>query len=167
MQITRRTLKIGLLGAAGFLLTRPAYSTTKPILSITGLISKNAVDGAATFDRESLEALGMESFETKCPWYTGTVKFEGPLMSSVMDRVGATGKTLVVQALNDYTTEIPMDDFTRFRVILAMKRNDEYMSVRDKGPLFIVYPYDSDTELQSQLYYKRSAWQVARMIVKP
>jgi hypothetical protein len=167
MQITRRTLNIGLLGAAGFLLTRPAYSTTKPILSITGLISKNAVDGAATFDRESLEALGMESFETKCPWYTGTVKFEGPLMSSVMDRVGATGKTLVVQALNDYTTEIPMDDFTRFRVILAMKRNDEYMSVRDKGPLFIVYPYDSDTELQSQLYYKRSAWQVARMIVKP
>lgn len=167
MQITRRTLNIGLLGAAGFLLTRPAYSATKPILSITGLISKNAVDGAATFDRESLEALGMESFETKCPWYTGTVKFEGPLMSSVMDRVGATGKTLVVQALNDYTTEIPMDDFTRFRVILAMKRNDEYMSVRDKGPLFIVYPYDSDTELQSQLYYKRSAWQVARMIVKP
>lgn len=166
MQITRRTLNVGLLGAAGLFLTGPAHSETKPILSINGLISKNTVAGAATFDRESLEALGMVGFETKCPWYTGSVKFEGPLMSSVLDQVGATGKTLVVQALNDYTTEIPMEDFTRFRVILAMKRNGEYMPVRDKGPLFIVYPYDSDVELQSQLYYKRSAWQVAKMTVK-
>lgn len=166
MQITRRTLNVGLLGAAGFLLTKPDYSEAKPILTITGLITQNAVDGIATFDRASLEALGMESFETKCPWYTGSVKFEGPLMSSVLSHVGATGNTLVVQALNDYTTEIPMEDFKRFRVILAMKRNGEYMPVRDKGPLFIVYPYDSDAELQSQLYYKRSAWQVARMIVK-
>jgi hypothetical protein len=147
-------------------MTGPAYSQTKPILTIDGLISKNAVDGTATFDRPSLEALGMEGFETKSPWYTGLVKFEGPSMSSVLNHVGATGTTLVVQALNDYTTEIPMDDFKRFRVILAMKRNGEYMSVRDKGPLFIVYPYDSDAELQSQLYYKRSAWQVAKMTVK-
>ncbi|THF50747.1 hypothetical protein FB480_102307 [Agrobacterium vitis] len=166
MQITRRTLNAGLLGAAGLFMTGSVHAETKPILSINGLISKNAVDGTAKFDRESLEALGMVSFETSCPWYTGKVKFEGPLMSSVLDHVGATGKLLDVQALNDYTTEIPMEDFTRFRVILAMKRNGEYMPVRDKGPLFIVYPYDSDPELQSQLYYKRSAWQVAKMTVK-
>ncbi|MDO1582781.1 molybdopterin-dependent oxidoreductase [Rhizobium oryzicola] len=166
MKITRRTLNVGLLGAAGLFLSGTAHSQSKPILTIDGLISKNTVDGTATFDRAGLEALGVESFETKCPWYTGPVKFEGPLMSRVLDHVGATGKTLVVQALNDYSTEIPIEDFKRFRVILAMKRDGEYMPVRDKGPLFIVYPYDSDPELQSQLYYKRSAWQVARMTVK-
>jgi hypothetical protein len=166
MQITRRTLNVGLLGTAVSFLTGPAYSQAKPILTINGLVGENTVDGTATFDRAGLEALGVESFETKCPWYPGPVKFEGPLMSKVLEHVGASGKTLVVQALNDYTTEIPIDDFKRFRVILAMKRDGEYMPVRDKGPLFIVYPYDSDVELQSQQYYKRSAWQVARMTVK-
>lgn len=40
------------------------------------------------------------------------------------------------------------------------------MPVRDKGPLFIVYPYDSNPEIKSQTYYTRSVWQVARLEVK-
>ena len=40
------------------------------------------------------------------------------------------------------------------------------MPVRDKGPLFVVYPYDSDPELRSQKFYSRSAWQVKSLIVK-
>ncbi len=47
-----------------------------------------------------------------------------------------------------------------------MKRDGNYMAVRDKGPLFIIYPYDSDPQLQSQTYYTRSAWQVAKLIVE-
>ena len=67
--------------------------------------------------------------------------------------------------MNDYETRIPMSDFNQFNVLLALKRNGEYMPVREKGPLFIVYPYDSSPELKSQKYYGRSAWQLARMIV--
>jgi hypothetical protein len=68
-------------------------------------------------------------------------------------------------ALNDYVTQIPMEDFAKFGVILALKRDGEYMPVRDKGPLFIVYPYDSRPELKSQTYYGRSAWQLKRLEV--
>jgi hypothetical protein len=35
--------------------------------------------------------------------------------------------------LNDYATEIPMSDFDRFGVLLALKRDGAYMPVRDKG----------------------------------
>ncbi len=69
-------------------------------------------------------------------------------------------------ALNDYVSSLPMEDFKKFNVILAMKRDGNYMPVRDKGPLFIIYPYDSDPQLQSQTYYTRSAWQVAKLIVE-
>jgi hypothetical protein len=51
-------------------------------------------------------------------------------------------------------------------VLLATKRDGNYMPVRDKGPLFIVYNYDSNGELQHQRFYSRSVWQVARMVVK-
>lgn len=63
-------------------------------------------------------------------------------------------------------SSLPMEDFKKFNVILAMKRDGNYMPVRDKGPLFIIYPYDSDPQLQSQTYYTRSAWQVAKLIVE-
>jgi hypothetical protein len=113
-----------------------------------------------------LETLGTESFTTTTPWYNGPVTFEGVRMSRLLDRVGAMGTTLTVTALNDYTSDIPIEDFRTYPVILAMKRDGAYMPVRDKGPLFIVYPYDSDPALKHQRYYSRSAWQVARMVVK-
>ena len=45
------------------------------------------------------------------------------------------------------------------------ERNGEHAGT-DKGPLFIVYPFDSDPELKQQIYYNRSAWQVARLLVE-
>jgi hypothetical protein len=47
-----------------------------------------------------------------------------------------------------------------------MKRDGNFITVREKGPLFIIYPYDSDPQLQSQTYYTRSAWQVSEIIVE-
>jgi hypothetical protein len=35
-----------------------------------------------------------------------------------------------VLALNDYTTIVPLDDFHKFPVILALKMNGEYMRIR-------------------------------------
>ena len=75
----------------------------------------------------------------------GDVVFEGVLMSKLLTAVGATGTTLSVFALND---------------------DRAYMPVRDKGPLFVVYPHDSDPALKHQVYDSRSGWQVARMVVK-
>lgn len=105
----------------------------------------------------------METIVTTTPWYSGKVRFEGVSLSKLMDLVGARGKTAKVIALNDYTTMVPLDDFRQFPVILALKLNGEYMHIRDKGPLFIVYPYDSSPELQNQVYYSRSAWQVSKL----
>ena len=58
-----------------------------------------------------------------------------------------------------------MEDFGRYHPIVALKRDGHYMEVRDKGPLFVVYPYDSAPELRSQRFYSRSPWQIARMEV--
>jgi hypothetical protein len=138
----------------------------KTILTISGEITaKNTPDGAQ-FDRDMLEKLGMTTIETTTPWYKGSMTFEGVPLDKLMTEVGATGQRVVAYALNDYSTEIPIEDFAKHHAILALKRNGEYMPVRDKGPLFVIYPYDSDPELKSQVYYARSAWQVAKLVVK-
>ena len=137
----------------------------KVILTIFGKISLKNTAESAQFDREMLENLGMTGFTTNTPWYVIPVKFEGIRLDRLMDVVGASGEQLRAKALDDYTTEIPIADFTRYQTLLAMKRDGNYMPITDKGPLFIVYPYDSEPELKHQRFYSRSAWQVSRMTV--
>ncbi|MGD9614305.1 MAG: molybdopterin-dependent oxidoreductase [Alphaproteobacteria bacterium] len=140
--------------------------TGKPILTVTGKIAVTNDRGKAVFDRQMIEALGETSFSTATPWYDGPHKFEGVPLAKLLDTVGSSGDRLVVTALNDYVTEIPVADARKFGVILALKRDGQYMPVSDKGPIFIIYPFDSNSELKAQVYYKRSAWQVSRIEVK-
>ena len=137
----------------------------KPMLTIGGHITEPNSGSQVLLDRATLESIGRDSFETATPWYTGKVRFEGVPMSRLMQVVGASGKMVRATALNDYTTDIPMEDFERFGVLLALKRDGEYMPIRDKGPLFIVYPFDKFPELQTHQYYSRSAWQVASLTI--
>jgi hypothetical protein len=170
--MTRRSLGFLAGGAAGYSLLRSASATElatptdKIILTISGKITRRNSGDTAVFDRSMLEALGGTSIETTTPWYSGVVRFEGVRLDTLMQHVGATGEHVTATALNDFVTEMPISDFSRFGAILALKRDGAYMPVRDKGPLFIVYPYDSAPELQAAKYFSRSAWQVARLAVQ-
>ncbi|QDL94691.1 oxidoreductase (plasmid) [Paroceanicella profunda] len=137
-----------------------------PLLTIEGNISNTNVGDTAQFDRAMLESIGMVSFTTTTPWFTGETTFEGVPMAKLLDLVGAEGTRIEAVALNDYRTEVPIADFAKYGTILALKRDGAYMPIRDKGPLFIVYDYDSASELQSQDFYSRSVWQLARIVVK-
>jgi hypothetical protein len=159
-------LALGAMLVAGVAVAQSPQSAGKPILTVTGKITATSDNGTVQFDRDALEALGTTSIETNTPWYKGPVKFEGVPLDKLMQVVGATGDRVVAVALNDYSSEIPVEDFAKYKAILALKRDGEYMPVRDKGPLFIVYPYDQNPELRSQKFYSRSVWQVSRLVVK-
>ena len=150
-------------GAAAEALPTPSG---KPILVVSGNIAQANADGEARFDRDMLEALGTVTFETTTPWDRERVRFEGVPLGRLLDRVGASGSRLVAVALNDYSAELPVEDARRYDVILALRRNGEYMPVQNRGPLFIVYNFDSDPELKNQKFYSRSVWQVARLEVR-
>ena len=150
-------------GAAAEALPTPSG---KPILVVSGNIAQANADGEARFDRDMLEAMGTISFETATPWDKERVRFEGVPLGRLLDRLGASGSRLIVVALNDYSAELPVEDARRYDVILALRRNGEYMPVQNRGPLFIVYNFDSDPELKSQKFYSRSVWQVARLEVR-
>ncbi|HED1541762.1 TPA: molybdopterin-dependent oxidoreductase [Kluyvera cryocrescens] len=143
-----------------------AKPTSKVILTMSGKIENTNESGKALLDIASLEKLGTVSFQTTSPWYNGRTTFTGISLQKLMDYVGAKGTIVKITALNDYTTLIPLSDFKKYNVILALKIDGEYMRIRDKGPLFVVYPYDSLPELNTQIYYSRSAWQVSKMDIE-
>jgi hypothetical protein len=138
----------------------------EPLLTISGKIARTNKDGEAVFDRAMLEALGTVTIDTANPWVKGVAHYEGVPVSRVLKAVGAQGSTLVAKALDNYTGEIPMADFADERVILALKENGAYLTPRNKGPLFIVYPFDTHPEFRTELYFSRSIWQLNRIEVK-
>ncbi len=73
---------------------------------------------------------------------------------------------MYVVALNDYAAEIPLADLEKHDVILARKINGKVLNIRDKGPLFIMYPFDKKPELRTKDIYSRCVWQVNRIRVE-
>lgn len=166
--ISRRSFGVFMVGG---LVARPTRARALPvsqertILTVSGRIGTHNEGDVVRFDRSMLETLGMQGFATTTPWYDGLTRFDGILMRTLLRSVAASGSRVIATALNDYTTNIPIADLDQYDVLLALKRNGAYMPVRDKGPLFIVYPFDSDKVLQSQTYYGRCAWQVSQLAI--
>ena len=68
-------------------------------------------------------------------------------------------------ALNDYAVTIPASDAVEGGPIVAYAHNGQAMSVREKGPLWVVYPFDANDTYKSEEYYARSIWQLDRIVV--
>jgi len=49
--------------------------------------------------------------------------------------------------------------------IVAYQLNGAPMSRRNKGPLWIVYPFDQNVDYQNETTYSRSIWQLAHIVV--
>jgi len=157
----------------GLLMTlATAVSALEPVegdvvLTVTGQITVTNAEGVAQFDLSILQDLESARFETTTIWTDGLQTFEGVELADLMAAVGAEGSTLRAVAFNDYAVDIPIEDAVEGAALVAYLRNGEPMGLRDKGPLWIVYPYDSSPEFQSEEIYSRSIWQLARIEVLP
>ena len=138
----------------------------RAVLTVSGKIGVKNRGETAAFDMAMLEALPQHSFTTRTPWYDRPVKFTGPLLSDLLDAVKAQGGTVSATAINDYTIRIPVADAKEQGAIVARLLDDQPMAVRDKGPLWVVYPYDTHSDYQAEVIYARSIWQVAKIEFK-
>lgn len=135
------------------------------VLAVSGAVDNTNAEERADFDMGMLQRLPAETLETTTPWTKGVTRFEGVLVRDVLDKVGAKGATATAVALNDYRFEIPISDFDQYRVILAYQMNDKQLRIRDKGPLWIVYPMDEHAELQNEQTHNKMVWQLRQLII--
>ena len=158
----RRLLSLTIAMPLG--LPRSARALAAPesavVLTVSGKVRNPNQRATAAFDMPMLERLPQTSYSTRTPWYAQARKFTGPLLRDVLGAAGSEGSTVRAVALNDYRVDIPYEDTQRFDVVVARLLDDKPMSVRDKGPLFIIYPFDRDSSLRNALYYTRCAWQL-------
>ena len=164
--MVKKSLFLSLLIAAASQVMALEQPVGRVILTVTGAISETNQQGTAVFDRKMLEDLGMKTLVTSTPWTEGVNTFKGPKLQSLLDAVGASGTTLTITALNDYAAEMPAADAAVHDVLMAMEMNGENMRVRDKGPIFMLYPFDNEPSLNNEVIHNRSVWQVKSIHVQ-
>ena len=148
-------------------LALPAAERAEPtgpvLLTISGAIADTDASGTARFDLDTLRALPAVTFETTTIWTEGRQTFTGVSLATLLESVGASGTSIRATAINDYSVSIPADDWAAGAAIVAYLNNGEPMSLRGKGPLWIVYPYDTSSAFQTEVIYSRSIWQLDRI----
>jgi hypothetical protein len=135
------------------------------VLNVSGKIAVTNGDGVARLDLGMLKAMGETSFKTTTLWTEGEHTFTGVSLAALMKRLGVSGGTIKATAINDYAVDIPVSDAVDNGPIVAYSMDGADMSIRDKGPLWIVYPYDSREEYQTEVIYSRSIWQLDRILI--
>jgi len=150
--------------------TAGAQTLAKPkgpiLLTISGLISQHNAGDTAVFDANMLDALAGSKFTTSSSWNVNPVTFEGPLLKSVLQAVGAKGQQLKMVATNRYEVNVPVSDAFSFNPVLARRVDGKELTLRTLGPLFMMYPFDSKPQIKSDAYYARSIWQLERIVVE-
>ncbi|MFN3525993.1 MAG: oxidoreductase [Paracoccus sp. (in: a-proteobacteria)] len=140
-----------------------------PTTSFAGsvLLMVQSGDRTVSYDAAALAELGPVEVTTSTIWTEGLQHFTGVPLEAVLADAGITEGTIVATAINDYSIEIPIDetslDEDGHGPTIAFLLNGKPMSVRDKGPLWLIYPYDSKPEFQTEVVYFRSIWQLSRI----
>lgn len=123
-------------------------------------------DRVRTFTLEDLRALESVTFTTTTIWTEGEQTFTGVPLSTLLQELGLVDGMIEALAINDYSVNIPVKDALADQAVVAYQLNGKPMSVRDWGPLWMVYPYESHPEYQNEVIYSRSVWQLERILVE-
>lgn len=146
---------------------RLAQPQGRVLLTVSGELGTANDGDKARFDLAMLKALEEHSIETSTIWTEGDQVFTGVTLKALMERLDVSDGTIYARAINDYAVNIPFGDVDDGSALIAYMRNGETMSVRDKGPLWIVYPYDAAPRFRTETYHSRSIWQLDRIEILP
>ncbi|MEM7672114.1 MAG: hypothetical protein AAF212_02120 [Verrucomicrobiota bacterium] len=132
----------------------------KPILHVTGKIQVSTDGESAIFDYDLLKQFPQHSLRVKSPWFDTEHTQSGPLLKDVLEFLGVRGGSMYVQALNGYAASVPVADAQNLKVLLSIDRDGKPLRVREKGPVFITYPFTEMPELHDEMVYAKSVWMV-------
>jgi hypothetical protein len=158
-----------LAALSALFLCMPAAAPARDLGTPTGPVILTVTDAAGatwSFDRAMIEGLGWQTITTVTPFTEGPQEFAGVPLAALAEATGAEGATIEAVAINDYTAQIPADHMTEHGVFLALDHNGAPMRVRDRGPLWIIYPSET-VDAPAQRFDSLMVWQLRELNFRP
>lgn len=120
--------------------------------------------GKISFSRRDLEALDWSTIVTSNEFIDGVSEFRGPPAHAVLSQIGHAGASRVrLTSASDFFVDVDVAELEEFGAILAMERDGEPLSLRDQGPIWLMYPLDDHPELQDSRFNSRLVWHLTRI----
>lgn len=139
------------------------------ILEVDGqILNHTEGSGHVLLDFEGLRGLGEETVVTTTPWTQGPGTFRGVRINRILEHAGVDGdaRDVLASALNAYQSIVPAGDIIRYNPLIAYEQNNRRLTIRGKGPLWIIYPLEDFPETNTQEYFGRWVWQLERLTVQ-
>lgn len=149
---------------AGAAAAQPALAAA-PVLSVCGAVDGTAADGCRVFTLRQLEQMPQASITTATPWHSQPLTYSGVPVQALLSSLNARGRQLRLLALNDYAVTVEARQLGDNGAILATARDGRPMPISDKGPIFVMFPFDSDPKLRADSIYLMAVWQLCRIDV--
>ena len=102
-------------------------------------------------------------FRTTTLWHQAPAEFSGISARDLFAAVRLRSPRLRLVALNDYVVEADADEIVAADGLFATRQDGVLMPVSDKGPIFLLFPFDQREELRHQIYYSRAVWQLCEI----
>ncbi|MBD1557106.1 molybdopterin-dependent oxidoreductase [Vibrio sp. S9_S30] len=130
------------------------------ILTVTGEVEK-----PVNYTLEKIKSFPQFLITTNTPWTNEAHSYKGPKLEDILTDAKAKGSWLTLKALDKYQVTVDFERIRQFNPILAWEDNGKEMSVRGKGPLWVILPKDHYKELQSQIFNDYMVWQLINVEV--
>ena len=124
------------------------------------LLTVTTGETVRTYDMAGLTAFPQTTYSTANPFVDGEREFSGPLLRDILADSQIQSGSVILSAVNDYELTFPVADARNYDVIVATSLDGDPMTVRDKGPLWLMYPISSHPELDDPIYRGRIIWQM-------
>ena len=153
--------------AVSFLLFQPTATTAQenflPNLEIVFEENRASVELTAS----DLDNLTQHTITTHSPYYKGEVEFSGPklvdVLSSVADTAVEDNARISLHALNNYFVRTTIGDLKGVDALLATRKHGERLSIRERGPFWIILPLSDRQELDSEQFHRLMVWQLHKV----
>jgi len=137
-----------------------AETEAMPVLEVTG---GQGPDKSFLLSVQDLQDIAVENIVTSTIWTQGVHEFSGVPLYTLLQHLDVKGTTIQAIALNDYAVAIPRSDARVGGPIVAFAIDGQPIPRREKGPLWIIYPFDQSPEFRTETIYSRSIWQLNRL----
>ncbi|MFG1490298.1 molybdopterin-dependent oxidoreductase, partial [Oceanospirillum sp. HFRX-1_2] len=109
----------------------------RPILTIQGL------DQPVVLTLSDLQAMPDNTVSTETIWTDKRHTFSSVRFKDLFEelKVDTSGKKITMIALNDYSIEVDVDTLVKHNAFIAYAMDGKTMRIRDKGPLWVLYPF--------------------------
>lgn len=109
----------------------------------------------------------LTTITTSTPWMP-KASFSGIAGRDLAEKLGLQKGTVRLRAINEYVIDMPVSDLRDTGMIFATRKNDAPLTLAEKGPVLVVFPYDRDPDrFTSPDYVARSVWFLSDITVLP